>query len=113
MRASDVILRARDMIGDPEVPYRWSDQVLLDWLFDAEVELQSIRPDSTMISSVVPATITRKNTLAQTLNTADKFLSCLVDYVSYRALARDSEHANNERLSSQYYQSFTTKASVL
>lgn len=113
MRASDVIIRARDMIGDPEVPYRWSDQVLLDWLYDAEIELQSIRPDSTMVSSMTPATITRKNTTSLNISTADKFLPCLVDYISYRALGRDSEHANNERLSVEYYKAFTTKASVL
>jgi hypothetical protein len=113
VKASAVISRARDLIGDPEVPYRWSDQVLLDWIFDAEVELQSIRPDSTMSSSIIPVAITRKNTLSQDLQTVDKFISCIVDFVCFRAMSRDAEHANNERLATSYYQQFTTKASML
>ena len=66
-----------------------------------------------MSSSLIPATITRKNTTAQELQTLDRFISCIVDFVCFRAMARDSEHANNERLATQYYQQFTTKASML
>ena len=52
MFASDIILRVRDLVVDPDA-VRWTDLEMLRWIGDGQKFIIHFRPDSTSVSEVI------------------------------------------------------------
>jgi hypothetical protein len=113
MLVSAAIARARDLLQDTKATPRWPDPEMLRYVSDGQAEVASVRPDSLYISGVVVTAPPEISAVGQTLAVQDKFVPALVDYICYRCLMKDAEHAANEKLAKTYMESFSSRMNAV
>lgn len=107
MLASEVIDRARDLLGDPDTgSSRWTDADLVRWLNDGQRKLVSLRPDVLLSAIGTLATVTDVSATTDTMTVGTDWREALADYVCYRAFARDAANADYAKRAATHLQLF-------
>jgi len=108
MTGQDVVNRVRNLIQDTvSGNFRWDDPEMIDWVNDAQQETIRRRPDA--LSFTTLATTNQINDVAlltETLQIGNPFRSALVDYVTSRALEKDSDDPSNLNRANYYLDRF-------
>jgi hypothetical protein len=98
-----VIARVRMELQDViSGAYRWTDTELGYWIVDGAKEIARIRPEAITTYQSAPTAVTSPSDAA---HVQDIYGSALVDYVCYRALAKDGEDGE-QNASQRYYGTF-------
>ena len=93
----EIVLRAREILADTIVPYRWSDEQLSEFVNDGVSEIKNLRADVERMTSV-----------------PHPFTSALSNYVVYRAFSIDNDAQNNNgAISDKYMNLFREQAAAI
>lgn len=94
MKASDVILRARDILQDAEA-VRYSDADLMRYISDAQRRARAIRPD--LFVGSYDTSIDEITDVETDLVVPDHYVEAMGLYTAGRAEIRDDEYAVDGR----------------
>lgn len=93
----EIVLRAREILADTIVPYRWGDEQLSEFVNDGVSEIKNLRADVERMTSV-----------------PHPFTSALSNYVVYRAFSIDNDAQNNNgAISDKYMNLFREQAAAI
>ena len=110
MLASAIINRARLMLADTVVTYRWSDVTLLIYVNDAVDELTNRRPDLVMDDAEVIKALTDVAATTETIDLPASTTEAMAHYVAYRALETDDADTVNLANADRHYGAFLRNA---
>lgn len=96
---SDLIRRARTMLQDEHVTYRYSDGQLIDAINDGLDEISRRRADLFMFSNFGPTYV---GTIGDTISLPAAYHPVLTDLVVASMMMREDEYANDGRAASLY-----------
>lgn len=93
----EIVLRAREILADTIVPYRWGDEQLSEFINDGVSEIKNLRADVERMTAI-----------------PHSFTSALSNYAVYRAFSIDNDAQNNNgAISDKYMNLFREQASAI
>ena len=108
MKLSKFLDHVRRSISDSKIPYRWTNETIVDYVNDGIIEIYTYHPECVYVSAVSTAEPVELKffQLNHDVPITNFFINALEHYVAYRCLSEDSEDNANMALAGDHYKLF-------
>lgn len=104
--------KARRILQDTVMPYRWAEKDIASSLQEAIYSLHSIRPETRYIDGRLVDYVQVPNVVDEEISINNRFEEALIYYVVHKCYLDDSTDTINLQLAESYLSKFNTKVQL-
>lgn len=112
MTMREIEKKARRLLQDTEMEYRWTSAEIQDALQEGIHALNAIRPETQYVGFRYLGLVSLPEGLDTPIEINDRYTEALVFYVVYKCYLMDDTDTTNQQLSDIYLNKFNTKAQL-
>lgn len=112
MTVNSIKTKARRILQDAQMPYRWSDGDIRSAIQDGINSLNSIRPETRYVRGSLVDLVSLPTDNDATIDIHDRYEEALVFYAVYKCYLDDDSDTVNHQLSELYLGKFNTKVQL-
>lgn len=112
MTIATIEAKARRILQDTEVPYRWESSEIRDSIQEGVYALNAIRPETRYVNGELKDAVNLPDGNDMEMDIHNHYEEALVYYVVHKCYLNDSTDTMNAQLAEMYLSKFNTKAQL-